>query len=209
MDEILTKHHTVTGFRNPSTNIIHGLGALMKWQFSRKEKSPEIVTEHANGSLPESVEPDLERINNPPGDAIQLTWIGHSTFLIQVAGVNILTDPILSQRCSPVPFAGDSGYCPYFKEIGSRFGQMSVSMIPIGAYRPRWFMSPVHVDPAEAVQIHKDVRSKISVAMHWGTFRLTDEPMGEPPVYLRQAMRAGNLADETFIVPKLGDALLV
>lgn len=45
----------------------------------------------------------------------------------------------------------------------------------------RWFMAPVHVAPEEAVRIHKDIGACQSVAMHWGTFVLTDEPMDEPP----------------------------
>lgn len=52
-------------------------------------------------------------------------------------------------------FAGDTGYCGVFKEIGQKYGPFDLSAIPIGAYDPRWLMKPQHIDPAEAVQIHQ------------------------------------------------------
>ncbi|XP_058153959.1 N-acyl-phosphatidylethanolamine-hydrolyzing phospholipase D isoform X3 [Dasypus novemcinctus] len=72
-------------------------------------------------------------------------------------------------------FAGDTGYCPAFQEIGKRFGPFDLAAIPIGAYEPRWFMKYQHVDPEEAVRIHIDVQTKKSVAIHWGTFVLSNE----------------------------------
>src|SRR4051812_40291231 len=84
---------------------------------------------------------------------------------------------VLQSENKTAYYAGDTGYCTIFREIGERLGPMDLSLIPIGAYAPRWFMQPVHVDPQEAVQIHRDVCSRLSVACHWGTFCLTDEPM--------------------------------
>jgi N-acyl-phosphatidylethanolamine-hydrolysing phospholipase D len=248
-------------------------------------------------------EPDLVRIKNPDSDQIQITWVGHSTFLIQMDGVNVLTDPIFNSRSSPFSFGGvkrlvppglrfedlprihavlishnhydhldeqtverlgnkpkyfvplglsrwfekrgidnlieldwwqsfsskglkfdcvpvqhfsgrtpfdrnktlwsgwiveggkrkiffaaDTGYSPVFKEIGERFGPVRVSLIPIGASRPRWFMKPVHVDPPEAVRIHQDTNSRQSIASHWGTFKMSDESLAEPLVYLQKAL---------------------
>ncbi|MDX1709014.1 MAG: MBL fold metallo-hydrolase, partial [Desulfobacterales bacterium] len=78
-------------------------------------------------------------------------------------------------------FVGDTGYAPHFKEIGEKLGPFDLAAIPIGAYEPRWFMKYHHVNPEESVQIHKDLRSKQSVAIHWGTFILTDEPLDDPP----------------------------
>ncbi|KAG9280138.1 N-acyl-phosphatidylethanolamine-hydrolyzing phospholipase D [Astyanax mexicanus] len=72
-------------------------------------------------------------------------------------------------------FAGDTGYCPVFQEIGKRFGPFDLAAIPIGAYLPRGIMKSQHVDPEEAVQIHIDVQAKNSVAIHWGTFALAYE----------------------------------
>jgi N-acyl-phosphatidylethanolamine-hydrolysing phospholipase D len=230
-----------------------------------------------------------------PGTRPQITWLGHATFLLQYQGFNILTDPILSERASPLSFAGperlspapirtadlpaidivvishnhydhldektiaelgsqvnymvplgltewfveqgigaervhefdwwqqlnfgpvsvtatpsqhwsarslfdknetlwaswhldigdwqvwfggDTGYNPHqFKEIGARFPAIDDALIPIGAYLPRWFMQPQHVDPAEALRIHQDLGAKRSYAMHWGTYQLAAESL--------------------------------
>jgi N-acyl-phosphatidylethanolamine-hydrolysing phospholipase D len=114
---------------------------------------------------------------------------------------------VLQSGNGTVFYAGDSGYCPTFREIGERFGPMNLSLIPIGAYAPRWFMQPVHVDPEQAVQIHLDVRSQLTVACHWGTFCLTDEPMDEPPKLLARALSAANISPESFRVLAIGETL--
>jgi N-acyl-phosphatidylethanolamine-hydrolysing phospholipase D len=102
-------------------------------------------------------------------------------------------------------FAGDSGYSKDFADIAERFPHMDLSLLPIGAYDPRWFMAPVHVDPDEAVRIHQDLRSRLSVAMHWGTFRLTAEPLDEPPQRLARALDAAGIAPERFLVFRHGE----
>lgn len=80
-----------------------------------------------------------------------------------------------------VYFAGDSGYQGgLFSEIGRRCGAPDLALIPIGAYEPRWFMGAAHMDPEEAVRVHRDVGARRSIAMHWGTFQLTDEAREEP-----------------------------
>ena len=71
---------------------------------------------------------------------------------------------VLRSAARTIYFAGDTGYCPAFREIGESFGGVDLALLPIGAYRPRWLMQPMHVDPYEAVQIHLDVRSRQSVA---------------------------------------------
>jgi len=105
-------------------------------------------------------------------------------------------------------FAGDTGYSKDFKDIGNRFKSMDLSLIPIGAYAPRWFMKDMHCSPEEAVQIHLDVKSKQSIGMHWGTFlNLTDEPLDEPPVRLQKAVQSNGLNPEIFITLKHGETL--
>lgn len=88
--------------------------------------------------------------------------------------------------------AGDTGYFPGFEEIGERLGPIDLAAVPIGAYDPPSIMRFVHMNPEEAVQAAHDVRARKVVAMHWGTFDLTDEPILEPPErFVRAAKRLG------------------
>ncbi len=101
--------------------------------------------------------------------------------------------------------AGDTGYSKDFIETRKKLGSPDLSLIPIGAYAPQWFMSYSHVNPEEAVQISQDLGSKQSLAMHWGTFPLTDEEVLEPPALLKKALEAKNLDEEYFITLKPGE----
>lgn len=104
-------------------------------------------------------------------------------------------------------FAGDTGYAPVFQEIKQALGPVDVALLPIGAYEPRWFMSPVHINPDEAVRIHRDLHARHSLAMHWGTFVLTDEALDEPPRALARARAEQNVAENAFRVPGHGETL--
>lgn len=83
--------------------------------------------------------------------------------------------------------AGDTGYGPYFGEIGRRYPGIDAAMLPIGAYAPRWFMKPVHTDPDECIQAMADLGARRMATMHWGTFVLTAEPFLEPMERTRAA----------------------
>lgn len=102
-------------------------------------------------------------------------------------------------------FAGDTGYSKDFQDIAAKLGPVDWAMIPIGAYEPRWFMKKNHVNPDEAVQIHKDLHAKKSVAMHWGTFRLSDEPLYAPADDLKKSLEKNKLSPEEFILMKHGE----
>jgi len=249
-----------------------------------------------------------------PAGAVDVTFIGHSSFLLRVAGLNILTDPVFSKRCSPVSFAGpsrvrapglaiedlpeigllvlshnhydhcdvvslrklsrrfprmrlvtslgnagflaakgiagaveldwwaraelagvtvtatparhfaarslwdrnktlwagmmiepaagpkiyfagDTGYTKFFKEIGERLGAPDVALLPIGAYEPRWFMGPVHMNPDDAVKAFLDVGARRAVGMHFGTFQLTAEAIDAPERDLAAAKAAHGVVD--------------
>ncbi|MEJ2004495.1 MAG: MBL fold metallo-hydrolase, partial [Cyclobacteriaceae bacterium] len=98
-------------------------------------------------------------------------------------------------------FAGDTGYREaMFRELGERAGNPDVALLPLGAYRPRWFMSPIHVSPAEALKIHFDVKAGQSIAMHYGTFPLADEGQFTPVKELDSVLVQQGLNDSEFIV---------
>lgn len=101
--------------------------------------------------------------------------------------------------------AGDSGYCPAFKEIGGRHGPIDFGMIPIGAYLPRRIMRAMHMNPEEAVRAFLDSRCLRAAAMHWGTFKLTDEPLGEPPLLLAKALLEHGIPAGAFEVSPIGN----
>jgi L-ascorbate metabolism protein UlaG (beta-lactamase superfamily) len=319
----LPPHHTSKGFQNLYRSSGRGFGDFLRWQLGLgPHEIPAISPEEISNDKAERVQADIQRIQQSDSNQIQITWVGHSTFLIQVQGINILTDPIFSDYCGPnsflkvkrvappgisieqlppihavlishnhydhldnptverlgnnpfyfvplglakwfkkkkmenvmeldwwhsssfqglnfhsVPlqhfsgrtpfdrnetlwsgwvieskpgkifFAGDTGYSPVFKEIGERFGPIQVSMIPIGAYRPRWFMGAVHVDPPEAIKILEESRSERAIPGHWGTFKLSDESLGEPLAYLRKALQENGIDEGRFIIMKLGETL--
>jgi len=90
-------------------------------------------------------------------------------------------------------FAGDTGYHPEFGAIGERCGPFDVALLPIGAYEPRWFMRYLHMNPEEAVAAFRALNARMMVPIHWGTFKLTDEAMDEPPIRARAAWEAAGL----------------
>ncbi len=315
-------HHTEAGFRNPFPGFKETrLADFFKWKLfaSMKNGKPQKPRKYHFEFLAN----DGEYLRQNRTD-FTVTWIGHSTLLVQMNGLNILTDPIWSERCSPVPFAGpkrfvkpglaledlpdidvviishdhydhldrptlkklgnkplylvpcevgkklqkwgvrnyieldwwqsvqhnglefvctpaqhfsgrtptdrnktlwcswvvkgeknnfyfagDSGYFPGFKEIGRRYGPFDVTAIPIGSYMPRWFMSPIHLDPGEAVQVLQDVKGTVFIPIHWGTFDLADEPLDMPPKELLQKAEERNLPRQNFWILRHGETRIV
>ena len=102
-------------------------------------------------------------------------------------------------------FAGDSGTGPHWGEICQRLGAPGVALLPIGAYEPRWFMAPVHMDPAEAVDAHIALGARQSVGMHFGTFQLTDEAIDAPEQALAAALQDKGIADHAFVTQGFGE----
>jgi N-acyl-phosphatidylethanolamine-hydrolysing phospholipase D len=105
-------------------------------------------------------------------------------------------------------FAGDTGYCEAFAQIGKQYGPFDMAAIPIGNYQPNWFMRYQHVHPGEAVQVHQDVRSRKSLGIHWGTFKqLSTENYLEPPVLLTSFMNQAGLDPDTFVTTDIGGSV--
>lgn len=105
-------------------------------------------------------------------------------------------------------FVGDTGYNPKdFKKIGEEFGEIDLSLIPIGTYVPARFMAPVHICPKRAAAIHEEVGSLLSVGMHWKTFRLSSEGMEQPPYDLYCHLEKRGIDPKTFRVLDIGQTI--
>ncbi len=315
----------------PGAQPPHGWRDILRWSRERGwiPRISRASTPRFERATPAFHEP------RAPHDTLSVTWIGHSTVLLQMGGLNILTDPIWSERASPfrllgprrvtppgaaleslppldlvllshnhydhldsrtvrrlarlhpgarwmaplgvapllqrfgvrevtelgwwdeltvggariactparhfsarsfadrmrslwsgwamrvddhaLYFAGDTAYHPEFAKIGERYGPFDIVLIPIGAYDPRWFMERVHVDPEEAVRAYLEVSGdaldaggaprppRIALGIHWGTFKLTDEPMDEPPRRTRAAWKAVGLPEEELWILRHGE----
>lgn len=97
-------------------------------------------------------------------------------------------------------FAGDSAYADLFETIRARLGAPEVALLPIGAYAPRWFMEPVHMDPAQSLQAFLDLEARYFIPTHWGTFDLADELLQEPPALIQQAAAEQGVADRLHVL---------
>jgi N-acyl-phosphatidylethanolamine-hydrolysing phospholipase D len=320
----LPAHHVPGGgFRNPwPSSQLHGFRDFLKWTLVERRQNPR-PPDPDPSSFP-IARPDFIAPRATP-DVVTLTWVGHSSFLLQLAGLNILLDPMWSERASPVQFAGprrwvppgiafdrlppidivalshdhydhldartigqlaarypaaqwlaplgvaeflrhrgardiverdwwdgtsvlgldvtcvpaqhfsgrtlgrrnrtlwcgwtfqgrdhrvffagDTALHPEFAAIAERLGPFDLAILPIGAYEPRWFMGAVHMNPEDSIsavaQIKRAQNGKrlVVTAGHWGTFKLTDEPMDEPPVRMRQGWSdAGHAATDLWIL---------
>lgn len=318
-------HRPGGGFRNPWPNAEpHGFGDLVRWmvwQRLTQRRPPDPHPGFVPRATPAFVAP------RATADRVTTTWIGHSTFLIQIGGLNVLTDPMWSDRASPVTFAGprrwmppaipldalppidvvlqshnhydhlddttvrrladrfpdarwlvplglgdwlrrrgviiateldwwqptpvealtitatpaqhfsargfgdrcrslwcgfvvatpasrvyfagDTALHPDFATIGARLGPFDLVHLPVGAYEPRWFMQRVHMNPDDAVQAYAALIGSGAhppcAVMHWGTFKLTDEPMDEPPRRMRALWTASGLPAESLWIQGCGE----
>lgn len=105
---------------------------------------------------------------------------------------------VIETPSGPVYFAGDTGSAPFFEQLHAVFGPMRLSMLPIGAFLPKWFMGPVHLSPADAVEVHKILESRHSLGIHFGTFPLADDTQTEPLDSLRIALKQEAVSDTVF-----------
>ncbi len=114
----------------------------------------------------------------------------------------------LGQPFKKFYFVGDTGYNEQdFVKIGEVFGGFDLSLIPIGTYVPHLFMAPVHIGPKSAVKIHKEVKSKLSVGIHWNTFKLSSEGQKQPPYDLFLSMQKSKIDPLKFRVLDPGQCI--
>lgn len=116
---------------------------------------------------------------------------------------------VIQGPSATVYHAGDTGYFEGFAEIGSRFPAIDVALLPIGAYDPEWIMEHIHMNPEEALRAFADLGARTMVAMHWGTFKQTDEPLDEPPVRLEAERVRRGLPAERVRALAIGETLEV
>jgi N-acyl-phosphatidylethanolamine-hydrolysing phospholipase D len=154
--------------------------------------------EHALGPLRITAMPAQHFSSRTPFDRNRTLWCGYA-----VRGPR-----------HRVLFAGDTGYHPEFAKVGRALGPFDLVMLPVGAYDPAWIMQPLHMNPEEAVRAYQDLRGRdgagpVMMAVHWGTFQLTDEPMDEPPARTRAAWAAAALDPERLWVPLHGETRVI
>ena len=116
---------------------------------------------------------------------------------------------VLNIHGRKIYFGGDSGYADHYKKTFQKFGPMDLALLPIGGYAPRYAMKNNHMDPAQAVRAHRDLGSKQSIGMHYGTFQLTAEPWDEPPHLLEAEKKKASIPPEEFITLELGASFLL
>ena len=117
---------------------------------------------------------------------------------------------VLATAHHRIYFVGDTGDHPDFGNIAHDHGPFDAVLMPIGAYDPRWFMAPVHVNPEEAVAAHAAIAAHqsvvpVMVGMHWGTFVLTDEPVDEPPTRTRAAWNGTGFPEQNLWIMQPGE----
>lgn len=104
-------------------------------------------------------------------------------------------------------FAGDTGHNHFFQEIAQQYNSIDIAILPIGSYEPRWFMQRYHMNPEEAVLAHLDLKSKLSIATHFGTFQLSNEAIDDPIKDLQEALDQHKVNKTNFIIPEFGETI--
>ena len=116
---------------------------------------------------------------------------------------------VIEGPAGPTYFAGDTGAGPHFAQIRARFGRPRLAILPIGAYRPEWFMEAVHISPEQAVLADEILGAGTAMAMHFGTFALADDGQDEPAGELVRALARRGAHSVNFWVPRPGERRIV
>ena len=150
------------------SRYLKGLGPIVEcawWEDHRVES--------ARGGVTFSLVPQQHWSMRAPWDRDEALWGGW----------------VMRSREGTAYHAGDTAWFGHFAEIAARKGPVDWAMLPFGAYDPQWFMKPQHMGPEEAGRAFVALAAKNLVCMHWGTFQLTDEPLGEPPARIARWWR--------------------
>src|SRR5919201_230285 len=187
---------TVTWVGHSTVLVQIGLAAFVRERGAREVSELDWGGETAVGEARVVCTPAQHFSARGLGDRMRTLWC---SWVVRVSGRALY-------------FGGDSAYHNDFRTIGERYGPFDVSLLPIGAYEPRWFLRVVHMDPDEAVGAFLDLntcrspaRRAVMVGIHWGTFKLTDEAMDEPPRRAERAWRAAGLAEGELWVMRHGE----
>jgi N-acyl-phosphatidylethanolamine-hydrolysing phospholipase D len=106
---------------------------------------------------------------------------------------------VLESTQHTVYFAGDTAYDGFFKILAEKFS-IDAALLPIGAYRPRSWFKHIHMCPEEAVKAFLDLKARYLIPIHWGTFKISDEPMDEPPRLILEESQRMNISDRLFLL---------
>jgi L-ascorbate metabolism protein UlaG (beta-lactamase superfamily) len=177
--------------------------------------NPLIVMPLGNDAIVRRSVPGARIVTGDWGDVVDLGGGSSSTLIpanhwsartMRDRRMALWSGHLIRTPAGKVWFAGDTGYGDggIFRSLRERYGVPDVALIPIGAYAPRWFMAAQHVDPSEAVKILLDVGARKALGIHWGTFRLTDEPREEPRHTLAAELSKAGFAPDAFIAAQPG-----
>ena len=114
---------------------------------------------------------------------------------------------VIEGSSAAVYHAGDTALFDGFREIGAAFPGLDAALLPIGAYDPAWFMEKQHLNPEQAIRAFQALGARTLVGMHWGTFKLTDEPLDEPPRRLEEERRRLGIPPQRVRVLAVGESL--
>ena len=179
----------------------------------RQAVSPTIAVAAGDAPLAERIGfTDVRELDwwdeTPVGDALKITFVPAQHFSARGPfdrRRSLWGGYMIESLGRRIYFGGDSGYSTHFSDIGSRLGRPDIAMLGIGAYEPRWFMAPIHMNPAEAVRAHKDIGARYSIGMHFGTFQLTPEPIDQPQADLKAALSQSGIPDGEFVTLHEGE----
>lgn len=155
---------------------------------------------------------DLQLTNELLGSKLSITlkpaqhWSARGLFDINQALWGSFIIDLLPSDVGSIFFVGDSGYDQdLYRKIGIQH-KIFLSLLPIGAFAPRWFMQDVHMDPNEAVLTYKDLKTSYAIASHFKTFPLASDDYQQPVDELCMALIKNNISLQKFIVPEIGQA---